>query len=276
MNAFEAHPMDGLGPGSFEYYWSRHGNGEFALDAHSLYLEQAAELGLPGAIALLVALGALLVAAIQARTRWRRRREIAVGSALIAGYVVFLAYAGIDWMWELGAIGTLGIGGAAVAASGGFDRAGERPLRVWMRAALVVVALAAAASQVPGLVSTERIRASETRLAAGDPGRARELADEAIDAEPWAGAPYAARALALESIGDLSGARHDVGEAIDRDPYNWRNHLLLARIDAQGRGSGRRRRSAETGPSPGAAQPLPAARQSLPPAAGCAAVAERV
>jgi O-antigen ligase len=233
VDAFQAHPMDGIGPGSFEFYWSRNGNGEFALDAHSLYLEQAAELGLPGALVALVAFVALLVAAIQARLKWRRRREVAVGSALIAAYVVFLAYAGIDWMWELGAIGTLGIGGAAIAAAGGFERAGERKLRLWTRAGLVLLALAAGVSQVPGLVSTERIRASETRLADGDPNRARELADEAIDAEPWAGAPYAARALALESAGDLNGAKQDVGEAIDRDPYDWRNHLLLARIEAR-------------------------------------------
>jgi hypothetical protein len=233
VDAFKAHPLDGIGPGAFEYYWSRNSNGEFALDAHTLYLEQAAELGLPGVIVLLAALGGLLVAAVQARIRWRRRREAAIGSALIAAFVVFLAYAGIDWMWELGAIGTLAIGAVAVAAAGGFDRAEKTPLRPWTRAALVVLALAGFVSQVPGLVSTERLRASQTALAEGDPDRARQLADEAIDAEPWAGAPYAARAAALESAGDLSGARRAVDEAIDRDPFNWRNHMLLARIEAR-------------------------------------------
>ena len=233
VDAFEGHPLDGVGPGAFEYYWSRNSNGEFALDAHSLYFEEMAELGLPGLAALLAALGGLLVAAVQARTRWKRRREIAVGSALIAAFVVFLAYAGFDWMWELGAIGTLAIGGVAVAATGGFERSTKNPLRPWLRAALVVLALAACVSQVPGLVSTERIRASGAELAGGDPDRARELADQAIDAEPWAGAPYAARALALEGAGDLPAARRAVGDAIDRDPYNWRNHLLLARIDAR-------------------------------------------
>ena len=102
-----------------------------------------------------------------------------------------------------------------------------------MRAALVLLALAAGASQVPGLVSTERIRASGAELATGDPQRARELADQAIDAEPWAGSAYAARALALEGAGDLNAARRAMTDAIDRDPYNWRNHLLLARIDAR-------------------------------------------
>jgi tetratricopeptide (TPR) repeat protein len=152
---------------------------------------------------------------------------------MIAGFVVFLAYAGIDWMWELGAIGTLALGGIAVAGAGGFDRFGAEPLRLWLRVVLVGVALAAAISQVPGLVSTERIRASETQLADGNPAKAKDLADEAIDAEPWSGSAYAARALALESAGELAGARGAVNDAIDRDRYDWRQYLLLARIDAR-------------------------------------------
>ncbi len=232
-DAFQAHPLDGIGPGAFEFYWSRHGTADFVRDAHSLYLEQAAELGLPGLLALLVALGGLLAAAIQARTRWRRRRELAAGSALIAAFIVFLAYAGVDWMWELGGIGTLAIGGIAVAAAGGFDRYGEPPLRPWARWALVAVAVAAALSQVPGLVSTERVRASQNELVAGNPVRAKEIADEAVDAEPWASSPYAARSLALEAAGDLPGARSAAQDAIDRDPYNWRDHLLMARIEAR-------------------------------------------
>jgi Tfp pilus assembly protein PilF len=233
VDAFEAHPLNGVGPGAFEFYWSRHGKSEFVRDAHTLYIEEAAELGLPGLLALLVALGGLLVAAIQARLKWRRRRELAVGSAPIAGFVVFLAYAGVDWMWELGGIGTLAVGGIAVAGAGGFERFREPAIRPWTRAGLVALALAAAASQVPGLVSTERTRASQEQLVAGDPGRAREIADEAIDAEPWASAPYAARALANESAGDLPAARGDAQDAIDRDPYDWRDHLLMARIEAR-------------------------------------------
>ncbi len=233
VDAFEAHPLDGVGPGSFEFYWSRHGKAGFVRDAHTLYIETAAELGLPGLLALLVALCGLLTAAVQARRRWSRRRELAVGSAMTAGFVVFIAYAGVDWMWELGAIGMLAIGGIAVAGAGGFDRFGAEPLRLWIRVLLVGLAVAGAVSQVPGLVSTERIRASEAKLAAGDPAKAKDLADDAIAAEPWAGYPYAARALALESAQDLAAARSSAQDAIDRDPYDWRQYLLLARIDAR-------------------------------------------
>jgi tetratricopeptide (TPR) repeat protein len=234
VDAFESEPLRGIGPGTFEYYWNQHGaDREYLRDAHSLYLEEAAELGVPGVVALMVALGGLLWAGIQARVRWRRRREIAAGSAVLAAFVVFLGYAGVDWMWELGAIGALALGGAAVAGAGGFDRASTAGVRPWLRAALVVGALLAAASQVPGLVSTERVRASQTELSDGHAQRALDLANEAVAAEDWASTPYAARALARERLGDLAGAKRDAQQAIGRSVDDWRNRLLMARIEAE-------------------------------------------
>src|SRR5258705_23098 len=82
---------------------------------------------------------------------WRRRREIAAGSAMIAAFVVFLVYAGVDWVWELGAIGTLAIGGVAVAGAGGLDRLGRWEVSPWLRGAAAAGALVIGAAQVPGL-----------------------------------------------------------------------------------------------------------------------------
>jgi hypothetical protein len=248
IDAFQSDPWRGIGPGTFEFYWSRNGEGgEFLRDGHSLYIEQAAELGIPGLIATVVGLAGLLAAAIQARLRWRRRREIAAGSAMIAAFVVFLAYAGVDWMWELGAIGTLAIGGVAVAGAGGLERAGDRQPGAWMRLGLTMGALLIAAAQVPGLVSTQRIRESEKDLEGGRLAAALDAAEKAVDAEPWAASPYAMRALVLERSGDLAGATEDANEAIDRAPDDWRNHLLLARLEAErGRRSAALRELAES------------------------------
>jgi hypothetical protein len=246
VDAFKSEPWRGIGPGTFEYYWAQHGKEEeFVRDAHSLYIEEAAELGIPGLIALLVALGGLLWAAVQARLRWRRRREIAAGSAMIALFVVFLAYAGVDWMWELGAVGALAIGGIAVAGAGGLERASRSKIRTWTRVALVAGALLVGAVQVPGLVSTQRTRASASALARGDARFAQHLADQAIDAEDWAASPYAARALASEGLGQLGAAKQDAQHAIDREPDNWRYRLLIARIEAEsGQGAAARRQIA--------------------------------
>jgi tetratricopeptide (TPR) repeat protein len=82
-------------------------------------------------------------------------------------------------------------------------------------------------------VSTERSRASESELAKGDAASAKDLAGQAITAEPWAATPYAVRALALERLGDIAAAKRDVQRAFDREPENWRHPLLLARLDAE-------------------------------------------
>ena len=41
-------PLTGIGPGTFEFYWSEHGSFGFVRDAHSLYFETFAELGIVG------------------------------------------------------------------------------------------------------------------------------------------------------------------------------------------------------------------------------------
>jgi O-antigen ligase/polysaccharide polymerase Wzy-like membrane protein len=233
VDAFKSDPLRGIGAGSFEFYWSRHGTETFVVDAHSIYLEQAAELGVPGVVALLAGLGGLLAAAIAGRRHWRRRRDLAAGPAMIAAFVVFLAYAGVDWMWELGAVGALAIGGVATAGAGSLERASKPALGRWTRAALTSLAVLVGAVQIPGLVSTERIRASQDALVKGDLDGAMKLANQAIEAEDWAASPYAARAEVAEASGDLAGAKRDVQQAIDRDRFDWREHLLLARIDAE-------------------------------------------
>jgi tetratricopeptide (TPR) repeat protein len=99
-------------------------------------------------------------------------------------------------------------------------------------------ALLIAAVQVPGLVSTQRLRASETDLDRGELAAALDEASDAIDAQPWAASPYAVRATVLERSGYLAAASTDARDAIEREPDNWRHRLLLARIEAE---LGRRR-----------------------------------
>jgi hypothetical protein len=232
--AFESDPVAGIGPGSFETYWDRHGTGtQLIRNPHSLYLEQLSGLGVAGLLAVLAALAGLLWAALAARRRWIREVDLAAGTGLFAAFIVFVIYAGVDWMWEMGAVGSLGLGGVAVIGSGTLDAKRPQTFSRWWRAGLVVVALVAAASQVPGLVSTQRTRGSDAALAQGDLARAAQLADEAIRAEPWASSPYAQRAIVAEAQRDLGDARHFAQEAVDRGPKDWRPVLILARIDAR-------------------------------------------
>ncbi len=68
IDAFETEPMRGVGAGTFEFFWLREADDpEYVRDAHSLYLEHAAELGFPGTILLVTGLLGLLAVALTAR-----------------------------------------------------------------------------------------------------------------------------------------------------------------------------------------------------------------
>ena len=125
----------------------------------------------------------------------------------------------------------MAMGGAAVVGASQFRRAA--PPSRWARVGLTLLALVAAGSLVPTLVSTERTRDSATALAQGDPARGVQLADDAIRAEPWAASPYAQKALALRAEGRLTEARDEINRAIDREKTNWKWLAVRAQIDSR-------------------------------------------
>jgi hypothetical protein len=231
INAFEDDPLKGLGAGTFEFWWNQEGGIQLVHDAHSLYLEHLAELGLPGLLLLLCALGALGTLAALARARADDPADAGALTACLAAFLVFLLHAGVDWMWESTAVAALALGSVAVAASA---RSGERTPLGWpVRASLVVLALVAILVQLPGLVSTSRVRDSQKSFRAGDVEAALTEATEAADAEPWAASPFAQRALVEEASGRLKAAAVDARRAIEREPTNWRHRVVLARIEAK-------------------------------------------
>jgi O-antigen ligase len=228
IDAFELDELRGLGPGTFELWWAKDPlASEFVRDAHSLYFEQLAELGLPGLAALLAFLLGLL---------WLAFRSRLVGpngdgdvTPLIVCFVVYLSLAGVDWFWEYPALTGLALI-AACAAGAARSRPAGAP-GVGMRVALAGLALVCSAAQVPGIVATERTRASATALAAGDGRKAGSLAGEAITAEPWAASTYNQRALAELARGRLGRARTDAREAHERDPGDYRYLFTLTEIE---------------------------------------------
>jgi hypothetical protein len=233
LDAFSSESVTGIGPGSFELYWHRDGRDAAPVeDAHSLYLETLAELGLPGLLLLLAAVSGLWVAGFLARREMVRSNDFGACAAMLAGSTVFLFHAGVDWMWEYPATAAIGIGGLAIASAANLERAtGGTRLRIPWRVAIAVACLAAGAAQIPGIASTERVRDSEEALADGDASTALELADDAVEAQPWAAGPLSQRALAHERLGDLDLAREDLLEAREKEPTNWLWAAQLAEVE---------------------------------------------
>ena len=91
VDTFADNPLRGIGTGSFRVEWLLHRDrDESVRDAHSLYLETAAELGIIGLAALAAFFGGVIAAA-------RRARAPAAAAAL----ATWAIHAGIDWDWEL-------------------------------------------------------------------------------------------------------------------------------------------------------------------------------
>ncbi len=106
---FADHPIAGHGSGSFRVDWLRERDvRERVADAHSIYAETAAELGLLGLIALGLFLGGIGFAAAAAV---RRARMEAAGPAAVG--VVWALHAGIDWHWEMPAVTLVALACAA-------------------------------------------------------------------------------------------------------------------------------------------------------------------
>ncbi|MEA2443750.1 MAG: hypothetical protein QOJ12_1042 [Thermoleophilales bacterium] len=99
LRAFAHHPLTGVGSGSFQVEWRRETRtGRATFDAHSLYFETLAELGIVGGL-LVVAFIASLAAGIATALRAAPRDPVLpAAAAVVAACIV---HAGVDWDWEL-------------------------------------------------------------------------------------------------------------------------------------------------------------------------------
>jgi hypothetical protein len=117
LRAFGQQPLHGVGAGGWSVYWLRwRPFGEFAQDAHSLPLQTLAELGVIG-VGLLATF--LVGIAIAARAAVRAAPGFAAGP--IAGFVVWIAHAPLDWDWQMPAVTLIAmiLAGALLALADG-------------------------------------------------------------------------------------------------------------------------------------------------------------
>ena len=229
-------PLLGQGAGSYEAWWAEHGSlAMFVRDAHSLYLEALAELGVVG---FLLIAGAFLVGLVTALIRLRRlpRAEARDLAAPTAVFVAFCAAVAIDWMWELTVVSVVAFTCLALlVGSAPYTVVPERSVRV--RPAYVVVGLTAAwfliCLQAIPYLSELRIRASQEAAARGEGGAALDAAESARAIRPWAASPWLQLALVREELGDLREAESAIGRALDRDSSDWRLWLVRARLETK-------------------------------------------
>jgi O-antigen ligase len=233
--AFEAHPLGGIGAGTFEFWWSRDGaNGEFVRDVHNIYLEALAEQGIIGFLLLLAVLLGLLYSAWTARSRLIRARSGAVGvhGGMIAVFAGFLLQAGVDWMWESTAVAVFALVAVALAGAASSEPR-EGPAGASKSIGLLVVSVLATITMFAGLANQRQIEKSQSAFRAGDLNASVAHADDAIAAQSWSATAYSQRALALEQAGEQEAALKSILIAEDKEPFNWRWPLVASRIYVQ-------------------------------------------
>jgi O-antigen ligase len=226
-SSFERKPWTGNGAGTFWQLWQKDRTvGSSVVDAHSLYMQVLAELGWPGLVLICIALLAPLAAAVPAR----RRRIVAPAAG---AYVAFLVHTGIDWDWQLMAVGATGLLiGVALLTNTRDMRSSSQPLR--MITAVTCAALALVAGW--GLLG-ERALASGARLAArGDMSSARSELNRAAFFLPWSSEPDEFRANGYAVQGRIVLARRYYQRALSKDSSSW---LLWTALASVSRGPGR-------------------------------------
>lgn len=237
-------PLAGQGAGSYEAWWSQNGTiPYFIRDAHSLYLETLGELGVIGFLLLAGALATGLVAGARRLLAAADADEAVAIAAVLSGFLAFLASAAIDWMWEETVVAVVGllllglaVGPATSTAAPALAPAAEPPphssLRRYGAAIAVLVAgwVLVCVQAVP-LLTQYTIVASQEAVQDDDLPEALDQALAARQLSPWASSPYLQLALVHEQGDDLPAARAAIGEAIERDPLNWRLWLIRARLE---------------------------------------------
>ena len=162
LHGFSASPLHGYGAGMYQTLWDRNRpRFVYTINAHSLYLQAMAELGVPGLALLLILVGAVLVG-LGMRARGPRR---SIYGALLAVGVVWALRAGVDWDWEMPVV-TLGF--FAVAGAALSPRKGSGPGWVPGNNSRMILGLLCLAT----LVTPVLIIGSQNRL---DAGRARAV-----------------------------------------------------------------------------------------------------
>jgi hypothetical protein len=239
IKAFEEEPLLGHGAGTYRFSWHllRH-NSAPNIDAHSLYLQAFAELGIVGGLLVLAMVGVLLWTGFRAwqAARGPRRELYAV---LLGVCLAFAVGVGIDWFWQIAVVTAVFFlaAGVLVAArcaqlqqvrSAANGRAEQR--RYGLAIAGLALSWIAALALVGPLLVDREIDASNSAVVAGNLADAVGHAETARSIEPWATSPYLQLGLLAEREGNYPKAIERLDQAIDREEENWLLYYIRGRM----------------------------------------------
>jgi hypothetical protein len=223
LHDFEHHPAAGSGAGTFPIYWfQRRPYPLIVQNAHSLYLETAAEMG---GIGLAILVGTLFLPLIWA-IRVRRQGEIL--SVSLGAYVAFLVHASFDWDWELPAVTVVGLACGVALLLGARRGGAEVGAYSHVKWPAIAGCIAIGVLSVGGLLGNRSISDAETALGARHWQSALTAARTAAREAPWSEQPYLIAGSAHRGLGARAAAARDFRKAVARSPLDWDAWYSLA------------------------------------------------
>jgi O-antigen ligase len=231
LNGFTASPLHGYGTGMYQTLWDR-GRPRFTytINAHSLYLQAMAELGVPGIALLAILVGAVLGGlALRVCARGPRRSLYGV---LLACAVVWAVRAGVDWDWEMPVVTLPFFAAAGLALSPrgrSRDRAGWTP---GARGRAILGLLCVAGVVLPVLIvgSQNRLGEAENALYASAPecataSTAARASIGWLDVRPE---PFEILGFCDLHDGRPADAVVQMRQAVRLDPGSWETYYALS------------------------------------------------
>jgi hypothetical protein len=217
-------PILGHGAGSFGYLWyEERPSGLVIRDAHSLYAETFAELGVVGISLLASALLLPLVAAV-------RVRDSRLVPASAAVYLAWVAHAGLDWDWEIVGVtltGLLAGSVALLAAERGVEEASVPPGARWP---LLAASVALTTFALVSLVGNQALFAGREAVLRKEWSDVEDHARRAERLLPWSFEPHIVLGDAAAGLGDRPRAVAEYRRAVTVDSRNWIAWLRLAQV----------------------------------------------
>ncbi len=239
LDEFRTDPLGGIGAGNYvDRYYLQRRQLEDVTVPHSFELQVLAELGIGGAIGLLLFLGSALGAGLTSRRTTLASHDPALKVAALGLFTAWLAATSVDWLYDIPGLAGMAMLAAAVLVvpvpPGGDSEVGPnrrertRAQQAALVTALGVLALVAASlgrQYVAALYSN-----SGQSLVSRQPVRALQKLRTAEQLDPWSMQTQYAVASAFARLNDYPAARAALLHAERIEPENYVPPALLGDI----------------------------------------------
>ena len=227
IDDFKNHPVAGEGAGSFWFSYLLHRHSQLeARDTHSVELQMAAELGIPGVLLFATFLIAVVMAVFRARRAGEEAAALAAAALAMSAY--WLVHSSVDWFFDYAAITLPAMFALGVAAGPSLqERVGE--VSWWSRRAAGAVLVLVAVTMVPLFFSARYTNHALRTWNSDLSGAYRDL-DRAADLNPWSSRPLSAKASIAQEAGDPQVALQAIDEGLERTPDDWILYLQRAQV----------------------------------------------